>query len=201
LSTKVLRRILQDVGILNWRSKRRPNLTADYARLRLQFASQWINSDWSSTLFSDECSVKKGVGKERTWSFGYPREKWHYNKVDEYPKSKQGSVMIWAAIGGASTAGRRSELIIMEHNPQSKRYSYTTISYLKTFEAGLLPIYDRELYMQDNAPIHKSRVSLQWFNDNSVSLLTGWPPYSPDLNPIEHYWLRFKSSFIILILS
>jgi transposase len=69
---------------------------------------------------------------------------------------------------------------------------YTTMSYLNTLEAGLLPIYDGELYMQDSAPIHKSRVSLQWFDDNSVSLLTGRPPYSPDLNPIEHLWPRLK---------
>jgi transposase len=147
LSTKVLRRILQDAGILNWRSKRRHELTAEHARLRLQFARQWINSDWSATLFSDECSVEKGVGKELTWSFGYPQEKWHHNKVDEYPKGKQGSVMIWAVIGGTGTARRRSELIIMEHNPQSKRCGYTTMSYLNTLEAGLLPIYDGELYM------------------------------------------------------
>jgi hypothetical protein len=100
--------------------------------------------------------------------------------------------MIWAAIGGTGTARRRSELIIMEHDPQSKRCGYTTMSYLNTLEAGLLPIYDGELYMQDNAPIHKSRVSLQWFDDNSVSLLTGWPPYSPGLNPIEHLWPRLK---------
>jgi transposase len=37
LST-VLRRILQDAGILNWRSKHRPELRAEHARLRLQFA-------------------------------------------------------------------------------------------------------------------------------------------------------------------
>jgi len=45
-------------------------------------------------LSSNECSIKKGVGKERTWSFGYPHEKGDYNKVSEYPKGKQGSVMV-----------------------------------------------------------------------------------------------------------
>jgi hypothetical protein len=149
LSTKVLRRILQDAGILNWRSDRRPELTVEHARLRLQFAR----------LFSDECSVEKGVGKERTWSFGYPQEKWHHNKIDEYPKGKQGSVMIWAAIGGTGTAGRRSELIIMEHDPQSKRCGYTTVSYLNTLEAGLLPIYDGEFYMQETMHLSTNRVS------------------------------------------
>jgi len=80
-------------------------------------------------LFSDECSVKKGVGKEWTWSFGYPYEKWHYNKVSEYPKGKQGSVIVWGAIGGTA---KRSELIIIERDLESKRYSYTASSYMQT---------------------------------------------------------------------
>jgi len=57
--------------------------------MRLSFARAWINYDWSTVLFSDECSVEKGVHKERTWSFGYPLEKWHSDKVSEYPKGKQ----------------------------------------------------------------------------------------------------------------
>jgi hypothetical protein len=52
------------------------------------------NTEWTTVIFSDECSVEKGVGKQNTWSFGYPREKWDHNKVDQYPKGKQGSIMV-----------------------------------------------------------------------------------------------------------
>jgi len=154
-SNKVLRGILIYYGIINWRSKRRPALTEVIASIQLAFARAWINLDWSTVLFSDECSVEKGVGKERTWSFGYPHEKRHYDKVSEYPKGKQGSVMVWGAIGGSRTASKRSVLIVMERDSESKKNGYTSASYLDTLYWGLIPVYHGELFQQDNAPIHR----------------------------------------------
>ncbi|KAE8741980.1 hypothetical protein FOCC_FOCC012459 [Frankliniella occidentalis] len=42
--------------------------------------------------------------------------------------------------------------------------------------------------VQDNAPIHTANIVEQWFdaNDHVQKLL--WPPYSPDLNPIENFF-------------
>jgi len=40
--------------------------------------------------------------------------------------------MVWAAIGGTGTTRRRSELIIMERDAESKKNGYTATSYLDT---------------------------------------------------------------------
>ncbi len=45
--------------------------------------------------------------------------------------------------------------------------------------------------MQDNARVHTSRLVMDWLDENGYSVIT-WPPYSPDLNPIEMVWHRVK---------
>ena len=74
----------------------------------------------------------------------------------------------------------------MERDPESKKDGYLSVSYKQALEDGLLPVYDGEFFMQDNAPIHRSKATHAWLNSNGVALLEEWLPYSPDLNPIEH---------------
>ena len=190
MSTSTVKRILEEHGILNWRAKKRPHLTQREATLRLAFAQSHINTDWSRVLFSDECSVEKGRGRKQRWAFGYWHQKWDHDKLVTYPKGKQGSVMVWASIGGSS---ERSRLWIMERDERSLRGGYTAHSYTDTLEEGLLTIYDGESFVQDNAPIHTAHHTLNWLSDNGILLLQNWPPYSPDLNPIEHCWYHLKA--------
>ncbi|KAI0997312.1 hypothetical protein K3495_g10874 [Podosphaera aphanis] len=46
--------------------------------------------------------------------------------------------------------------------------------------------------MQDNAPSHKATQTMRELSERKICPIE-WPPYSPDLNPIENVWNMMKS--------
>ncbi len=53
--------------------------------------------------------------------------------------------------------------------------------------------YDGLTFMQDNILIHTAHKVRDWFKENENGIeTTHWPPYFPDLNPIEHAWHALK---------
>jgi hypothetical protein len=85
---------------------------------------------------------------------------------------------------GAFTYRSKLPLCFVPHRIKSK--DYTDI-----LEDVLIPFFedsDEDLvFQQDNASIHGSKLTAQWFQLMEIKLLS-WSSRSPDLNPIENLW-------------
>src|SRR5436305_5778189 len=49
--------------------------------------------------------------------------------------------------------------------------------------------------MQDGASIHWAGIIVKWINEMEIEIMD-WPPYSPDLNPIENLWKLLKDQIV-----
>ena len=109
--------------------------------------------------------------------------------IQPVKKGKGVSVMVWDAFYGK---GEQSNLLRMGRDPTALRNGYTAASYVGVLEDQLPSLWEPGLiFMQDNASIHTSRLAREWLAENSIDMMD-WPPYSPDLNPIEHLQFRLK---------
>ena len=93
-SRSTLYRTLKDYGLTNWLAKKRPLLTPEVAKKRLEWCllrREWNSEQWSKIIWSDEYSVEKGSGKQRQWMFIFPEEKWKKPMIQPY--AGQGHVM------------------------------------------------------------------------------------------------------------
>lgn len=100
--------------------------------------------------------------------------------------------MFWAGFSW----GRRTDLVVMEGDPDSPRGGVTAKRYLAVLEEYLPTILEyNSIFMHDNAPIHTARIIENWFFEQGIEIMD-WPPYSPDLNPIENLWKLLKDQII-----
>jgi len=69
----------------------------------------------------------------------------------------------------------------MSRDFDAKKHGYSAQTYIETLTEGFPPHWKRfQLFMHDNAPIHKARATLRWLEERKIETFM-WPPYSPDL--------------------
>ena len=80
----------------------------------------------------------------------------------------------------------------MDCNFESLKHSYSVNFYLEVLNTKVDLWYQKldsgYVFIQDNASIYTAKKVKRWFASHSVKTVVDWPPYSPNLNPIEHIW-------------
>src|SRR5687768_16719063 len=134
---------------------------------------------WKRVMFSDECSVDHTLDPITKWVFRYGHEKWDKNCIAPYKKSGAVRVMVWGIIAGHIKGplrwcqGSMNSIKYLDILQDVLPDFWSKVSYIHGESEGW-----REIecpFMQDNAPIHKARVVMEWLEEEEFVVLK-WPP-------------------------
>ena len=182
---KTIRNRLREFGL----RARRPNVGLPLNRARRARRMAWVTAQasrcfpmgqWRRVFFTDESRFTTffpADGRRRL----YRRrgERFADACVFERDRYGGGSIMVWGGI----LHGVKSPLIVVPGNLTAVRYRDEILCPV----AVPLVQQHQMTFQHDNARPHVARVCQDFLaNYNIVAL--DWPPYSPDLSPIEHLW-------------
>jgi transposase len=188
VSARTIRRRLDEAGLFGRVARSEYPFTDFDIQRRLSFArgyENWKEKEWDRVIFSDETHIEVW-GRSRVWvqrpAGAAFDAKYFANRM---PHSER--VSLWGCFCARGVG--QAEVFVG---------AFDGARYIDILQHNLiqtaLHFYQNEhwWFQQDNAPQHTSHLATRWFHNHGVDMLD-FPPYSPDLNPIENLWSILKS--------
>ncbi len=187
VSSRTIDRRLIEHGLFGRVARHKKKFTAEEKRKRLAFAEgygHWSSDDWMRVEFADE---KLFLGEGFWGQVWVRRPKGEALNpdycVDQRPHPVK--VSVWGCFSGHGLG----YCYIFNENMDAKKLQGILGTHLVESAELHFDVEHAEQwwFLQDNAPQHKSCLVRTWLFNHGIQCLD-FPPYSPDLNPIENLW-------------
>ena len=186
ISPSTARSYLKGFGLTSYMKAIKPTLNAIVKKKRYQFALKYKHKTlewWKKLFFSDEGLFHTGDLCYRTRVWRHRGQKYCGPNVQQRARGK--NLMVWGWFS-YNEVGRIVEV----------KGKIDSDAYIQILDETL-PRDEEFILLQDNAPAHASEDTYNWTSEEDIDVIKDFPPYSPDLNPIEHVWGRMKRHLMI----